>query len=138
MPAMRCRTTATHGIFTPQPGVSLRMNHLLLLFCLGLPRLTEPAPPLEPLQIAEQFVAPGGWEPMKSYLCCEAAGQAKAQTLGQQIPARVARTCQLVQQGTATAVVAVELRDSLAAATSTCTSPKKTRAGSSAPCATWP
>jgi len=110
---MRCRTTATHGIFTPQPGVSLRMNHLLLLFCLGLPRLTEPAPPLEPLQIAEQFVAPGGWEPMKSYLCCEAAGQAKAQTLGQQIPARVARTCQLVQQGTATAVVAVELRDSL-------------------------
>ena len=89
------------------------MNYLFLLIYGWLAWPPATAPPLEPLQIAEQFVARGGWEPMKSYLCCEVAGQAKEQTLGQQIPARVARTCQLVQQGAATAVVAVELRDSL-------------------------
>ncbi|OGX82931.1 hypothetical protein BEN48_03980 [Hymenobacter glacialis] len=69
--------------------------------------------PLQPLQIAEQFVAPAGWPEMRDYLCCEAAGQARRETLGQQIPARLQRVCQLVQQGPATAVVAVELRDSL-------------------------
>ena len=91
------------------------MKHLLLLLCLWLPCAAPAAAPapLAPLQIAEQFVARGGWPPMKSYLCCEVAGQAKRQTLGQQIPGPVQRTCQLVQQDSATAVVAVELRDSV-------------------------
>ena len=89
------------------------MKHFLLALCLGLPPLAWARTPLDPLQIAQQFVAPAGWADMKDYLCCEAAGQAKQQTLGQQIPARLRRTYQLVQQGPSTAVVAVELRDSL-------------------------
>ena len=92
------------------------MKHLLLVLCLWLPGGpggAETPAPLAPLRIAEQFVAREGWPPLKSYLCCEAAGQAKNQTLGQQIPPRVARTCQLVRQDSTTAVVAVELRDSV-------------------------
>jgi len=85
------------------------MKHFLLACVLGLPA----QPPLQPLQIAQQFVASAGWPEMKEYLCCEAAGQAKQETLGQQIPAKLQRQCQLVQQGAATAVVAVELRDSV-------------------------
>ncbi|UPL48745.1 hypothetical protein [Hymenobacter sublimis] len=86
----------------------------LLAFVLGwLPLLVGAAPLLEPLQIARQFVAPTGWPDMKSYLSGEAAGQARRQSLGQQIPATLQRRCELLQQGPATAVVAVELRDSV-------------------------
>ena len=89
------------------------MKHFFLLLGLCLPRLAAVAPAaLPPLQIAEQFVAPAGWPEMKDYLCCEVAGQAKKQTLGQQIPHRQNRRCALIQQDSATAVVAVELRDS--------------------------
>ena len=88
------------------------MRYLLVLLSPWLTGAFPPALPLPPLRIAEQFVAPAGWAALKRYLCCEAAGQAKTQTLGQQIPPRVARTCQLVRQDSATAVVAVELRDS--------------------------
>ena len=89
------------------------MKHLFLLLGLSLPALAAVAPPtLPPLRIAEQFVAPAGWPEMKDYLCCEVAGQAKKQTLGQQIPPRQRRACELIQQDSATAVVAVELRDS--------------------------
>ncbi|HEX8327894.1 MAG TPA: hypothetical protein VF629_10160 [Hymenobacter sp.] len=87
------------------------MKYFLLALCLWLPRAVGAFAPLEPLQIAEQFVAPTGWPDMKDYLCCEAAGQAKRETLGQQIPGRLRRTCQLLEQGPSTAVVAVELRD---------------------------
>ena len=86
------------------------MKLFLLLIGLWLPGPSATVPPLEPLQIAEQFVAPAGWSDMKEYLCCEAAGQAKRETLGQQIPARLQRTCELLEQGPNTAVVAVELR----------------------------
>ncbi|MBF9238664.1 hypothetical protein I2I05_14765 [Hymenobacter sp. BT683] len=89
------------------------MKHVFLVLLLWLPWPASALEPLEPLQIAEQFVAPGGWPAMKEYLCCEAAGQAKRETLGQQIPARLQRACQLVQQSLSTAVVAVELRDSI-------------------------
>lgn len=89
------------------------MKHLLLFFCLWvLGAATVTPAPLQPLRIAEQFVAPAGWGSMKDYLCCEVAGQAKTQTLGQQIPAPLRRSCQLVRQDSAMAVVAVELRDS--------------------------
>ena len=89
------------------------MKHFFLLLCLCLPMLAAVAPAaLPPLQIAEQFVAPTGWPAMKDYLCCEVAGQVKKQTLGQQIPMRQNRRCELIQQDSATAVVAVELRDS--------------------------
>jgi hypothetical protein len=88
------------------------MKYFLILLCL-LPQVVRAAPALEPLQIAEQFVAPNGWAAMKSYLCCEAAQQAKRQTLGQQIPATLQRRCELIQQNARTAVVAVELRDSV-------------------------
>ncbi|GAA4056017.1 hypothetical protein GCM10022409_49140 [Hymenobacter glaciei] len=89
------------------------MKHLLLLLCLCLPMLAAVAPSaLPPLQIAERFVASAGWAEMKDYLCCEVASQAKKQTLGQQIPVRQRRRCELIQQDSATAVVAVELRDS--------------------------
>jgi hypothetical protein len=86
------------------------MKLLFLLLWLWFPGPSATTPPLEPLQIAEQFVAPAGWSDMKEYLCCEAAGQAKRETLGQQIPARLQRTCELLEQGPSTAVVAVELR----------------------------
>ena len=86
------------------------MKYLLLLL---LPWLTGAPPALPPLRIAEQFVAPTGWPGMKDYLCCEVAGQAKQQTLGQQIPPRQRRRCELIRQDSATAVVAVELRDSV-------------------------
>ena len=89
------------------------MKHLFLALFLWLPQAVRAAEPLQPLQIAEQFVAPAGWPLMRGYLCCETAGQARDQTLGQQLPPRVQRNCQLVQQGAATAVVAVELRDSV-------------------------
>jgi len=86
------------------------MKYLLLALLGWLPgAVAALAPPLAPLQIAEQFVAPTGWAGMKDYLCCEVAGQAKRQTLGQQIPPQLQRTCQLVAQGDSTAVVAVEL-----------------------------
>jgi hypothetical protein len=89
------------------------MKHFFLLLGLGLPLAAAVAPAaLPPLRIAEQFVAPAGWPEMKDYLCCEVAGQAKKQTLGQQIPSRQNRRCELLQQDSATAVVAVELRDS--------------------------
>ena len=87
------------------------MKHFLFALCLWLPQAVLAVEPLQPLQIAEQFVAPAGWPEMREYLCCEAAGQAKRETLGQQIPTRLQRTCQLLEQGLATAVVAVELRD---------------------------
>ena len=87
------------------------MKHFLLALCLWLPQAVLAVEPLQPLQIAEQFVAPAGWPEMREYLCCEAAGQARRETLGQQIPTRLQRTCQLLEQGLATAVVAVELRD---------------------------
>ncbi|GAA4011354.1 hypothetical protein GCM10022408_24720 [Hymenobacter fastidiosus] len=86
------------------------MKYLFLL--LLWPRLPGVQPPTEPLQIAERFVAPEGWPEMKSYLCCEAARQAKRQTLGQQIPPRLQRRYQLLHQDSARAVVAVELHDS--------------------------
>jgi hypothetical protein len=89
------------------------MHYFLLLLWLWLPTSPLAPPPLPPLQIAEQFVATTGWADMKSYLCCEAASQAKRQTLGQQIPARMRRSCELLQQGTTTAVVAVALQDSV-------------------------
>ncbi|GAB3232321.1 hypothetical protein GCM10027346_19500 [Hymenobacter seoulensis] len=90
------------------------MKYLLVVLVWWLPLLGwAAAPPLEPLQIAEQFVAPGGWANMREYLCCEAAGQAKRQSLGQQIPATLQRNCQLLQQNQRTAVVSVELRDSV-------------------------
>ncbi len=89
------------------------MTYLFLSLWLWLCGPLPTPPPLAPLRIAEQFVAPAGWDGMKSYLCCEAAGQARSETLGQQIPARLQRVCQLVQQGPGTAVVAVELRDSV-------------------------
>jgi hypothetical protein len=82
-----------------------------LLLC--LPQALAASPPLEPLQIAREFVDKDGWPEMKEHLCCEAEQQAKTQTLGQQIPARLQRSCQLLQQDASTAVVAVELRDSL-------------------------
>ena len=88
------------------------MTHLLLLLWLWKPGPSPTPPALAPLQIAGQFMAPAGWLAMRNYLCCEAAGQAKRQTLGQQIPPRVQRSCQLVAQDSAAAVVAVELRDS--------------------------
>ena len=89
------------------------MKHLFLMFGLWLPALVALAPPaLEPLRIAEQFVAPTGWPAMKDYLCCEVAGQAKQRTLGQQIPLRQSRRCELIRQDSLMAVVAVELRDS--------------------------
>lgn len=72
--------------------------------------------PVQPLEIARRFVAKGQWPRMKSYLCCEVAQQAKAQTLGQQIPANLERKCQLLQQDNASAVVAVELRDTASTA----------------------
>ncbi|WP_141106588.1 hypothetical protein [Hymenobacter gelipurpurascens] len=75
--------------------------------------LTQAAQPLKPLQIAEQFVAKSGWADMKNYLSGEAAGQARNQSLGQQIPANLERRCQLLQQDQRTAVVAVELLDSV-------------------------
>jgi len=87
------------------------MKHFLLALCLWLPQAVLAVEPLQPLQIAEQFVAPAGWPEMREYLCCEAAGQARRETLGQQIPTRLQRTCQLLEQGLTTAVVAVELRD---------------------------
>lgn len=88
------------------------MKYLLLLLLLGFSGAVPAPVPLAPLQIAEQFVAPAGWAPMKDYLCCEVASQAKTQTLGQQIPTPLRRRCELVHQDSATAVVAVELRDS--------------------------
>ncbi|MBJ6108675.1 hypothetical protein JAO73_06630 [Hymenobacter sp. BT523] len=87
------------------------MKHVFLLLWLWFPGFAAPPAPLQPLQIAEQFVAPTGWADMKDYLCCEAAGQARQETLGQQIPARLQRSCELLSQGDSTAVVAVELRD---------------------------
>lgn len=89
------------------------MKYFFIVCWLWLPRAGLALAPLEPLQIAEQFVAPVAWPDMKSYLCCEVAQQAKRQTLGQQIPAGLRRVCQLLHQGPATAVVAVELRDSV-------------------------
>ncbi|MBX0291486.1 hypothetical protein K3G63_13635 [Hymenobacter sp. HSC-4F20] len=89
------------------------MKYILVLLLWGLSLQGWAGPPLEPLQIAEQFVAPGGWADMKGYLSGEAAGQARRQSLGQQIPATLQRHCQLLQQGPATAVVTVELRDSV-------------------------
>jgi hypothetical protein len=89
------------------------MKYFFLVLWLWLPQAVMAFTPLEPLQIAEQFVDPAGWPDMREYLCCEVAGQAKRQTLGQQIPVRLRRVCQLLQQGPATAVVAVELRDSV-------------------------
>jgi hypothetical protein len=89
------------------------MKYFLLLLCWCLPLLTQAARPLQPLQIAEQFVAKTGWAEMRSYLSGEAAGQARRQSLGQQIPANLERHCQLLQQDQRTAVVAVELLDSV-------------------------
>lgn len=89
------------------------MKYIVALLLWGLPLLSWAGPPLLPLQIAEQFVAPAGWAEMRDYLSGEAAGQARRQSLGQQIPAALQRHCQLLQQGPATAVVAVELRDSV-------------------------
>ncbi|WP_210521268.1 hypothetical protein [Hymenobacter terricola] len=89
------------------------MKYFFLVLWLWLPRAVLALAPLEPLQIARQFVAPTAWPEMKSYLCCEVASQARRQSLGQQIPARLRRVCQLLHQGPATAVVAVELRDSV-------------------------
>ncbi|GAA4348977.1 hypothetical protein GCM10023185_05400 [Hymenobacter saemangeumensis] len=90
------------------------MKCFLLLLGLWLPTaLRAQVLPLLPLQIAEQFVAPTGWADMKAYLCCEVATQARKQTLGQQIPPQLQRVSQLLLQGAGTAVVAVELRDSL-------------------------
>ncbi|TGE09553.1 hypothetical protein [Hymenobacter fodinae] len=89
------------------------MKYFLALLAWCLPLVSWAARPLEPLQIAEQFVAKTGWTDMKSYLSGEAAGQARSQSLGQQIPATLERRCQLLQQNQQTAVVTVELRDSV-------------------------
>lgn len=89
------------------------MKYLLVLLMWGLPLLVRAATPLQPLQIAEQFLAKTGWPDMRQYLSGEAAGQARRQSLGQQIPAAMQRHCELLHQGPATAVVAVELRDSV-------------------------
>jgi hypothetical protein len=89
------------------------MKYFLFFLLLGLPQILLARKPMEPLQIARQFVATKGWPEMKEHLCCEAEQQAKNETLGQQIPATLQRSCQLLQQGTSTAVVAVELRDSV-------------------------
>jgi hypothetical protein len=89
------------------------MKYILVLLAWCLPLVSWAARPLEPLQIAEHFVAKRGWADMKNYLSGEAAGQARRESLGQQIPANLERRCQLLQQGPATAVVTVELLDSV-------------------------
>ncbi|WP_179225524.1 hypothetical protein [Hymenobacter mucosus] len=89
------------------------MKYLLFVWGWLLPLVLLAEPPLEPLQIAKQFVAPTGWPEMKSYLSGEAAGQARRQSLGQQIPTTLQRHCELLEQREHTAVVAVELRDSV-------------------------
>lgn len=89
------------------------MKYFLFSCLLALSHLVAARTPLEPLEIAEQFVDTDGWPQMKEYLCCEAQQQAKNETLGQQIPLTLSRSCQLLQQGPNSAVVAVELRDSV-------------------------
>jgi hypothetical protein len=89
------------------------MKYFLFSFLLCVSQVVLGRAPLEPLQIARQFVDTDGWPQMKEYLCCEAQQQAKNQTLGQQIPPTLQRSCELLQQGDSTAVVAVELRDSV-------------------------
>ena len=89
------------------------MKYFLFSFLLCVSQVVLGRAPLEPLQIARQFVDTDGWPQMKEYLCCEAQQQAKNQTLGQQIPPTLRRNCELLRQGPNTAVVAVELRDSV-------------------------
>jgi hypothetical protein len=89
------------------------MKYFLFSCLLTLSHLAMARAPLGPLQIARQFVDTNGWPQMKEYLCCEAQQQAKNQTLGQQIPPTLQRSCELLQQDSSTAVVAVELRDSI-------------------------
>ncbi|UOQ52577.1 hypothetical protein [Hymenobacter cellulosivorans] len=84
----------------------------LYLFVLLLSALCGRAQQLAPLSIAQHFVAREGWSGFARYVCCEVQQQARRQTLGQQIPAHLQRTCEVVQQTDSTAVVAVELRDS--------------------------
>ena len=89
------------------------MKYFFFFLLMSLPQVLLARMPMEPLEIAQQFVATKGWPEMKDYLCCEAEQQAKNQTLGQQIPATLERSCQLLDQSDSTAVVAVELRDSV-------------------------
>ncbi|TGE15811.1 hypothetical protein [Hymenobacter elongatus] len=88
------------------------MKYFFLFFILLTSLRGQARQALPPLEIAERFVAREGWPAMRDYLCCEAQQQARRQSLGQQIPGRMARACEVVQQTTTTAVVAVELRDS--------------------------
>lgn len=89
------------------------MKYFLFSFFLCVSQVVLGRAPLQPLEIAQQFVDTDGWPQMKEYLCCEAQQQAKNQTLGQQIPPTLRRSCELLRQGPTTAVVAVELRDSV-------------------------
>jgi len=89
------------------------MKQFLFFIFLSLSQGVLARAPLEPLQIAQEFVDTDGWPEMKDYLCCEARQQAKNETLGQQIPATLQRNCLLIKQGDSTAVVAVELCDSV-------------------------
>ncbi|TGE27931.1 hypothetical protein [Hymenobacter metallicola] len=89
------------------------MKYVVLFWLLLAPLVGRSQQALPPLTIAERFVAVQGWPAMRDYLCCEAQQQAKRQSLGQQIPAHLSRTCEVVQQTDSTAVVAVELRDSV-------------------------
>ncbi|UOQ71825.1 hypothetical protein [Hymenobacter cellulosilyticus] len=97
------------------------MKYVSLFFLLLLAFSGHAQQALPPLSIAQRFVAREGWPELPAYICCEVQQQAKRQTLGQQIPAHLRRTCEVVQQTDSTAVVAVELRDSTGATTFTCT-----------------
>ncbi|WP_324676927.1 hypothetical protein [Hymenobacter sp. GOD-10R] len=89
------------------------MKYFLFLLCWCLPQLLLALPLKKPLQIAERFVAKEQWPEMRSYLSGEVLQQAKQQSLGQQIPPQLQRRCQLLQQDSASAVVTVELRDTV-------------------------
>ncbi len=67
---------------------------------------------MTPLQIVERYVSPDGFPNKLKFFCCELYGEWSADsTLGQHLPVRVQRTCEVIFQDTAHAMVAVWLHD---------------------------
>lgn len=88
---------------------------LFLAFSLSAPaQIKSPADTLSPLQIVQKYVSPNGFPEKLKYFCCELYQEWYADsTLGQHLPARVQRSCQLIYSDTLHATVAAWLHDSV-------------------------
>jgi hypothetical protein len=95
------------------PKSEVRIRFFVFLFFLTS-HLFAQTPQATPLEVVQTYVSPYGFPNKLKFFCCEMYQEWNADsTLGQLLPKRVQRDCQLIWSDSAYAAVSVWLHDSL-------------------------